>query len=326
MDNHKKALRMGAAAILCALTLRLGEPIIRPIVNWLIQPNTQTFLLYLETGRNVRFSPSLEENAELVGESAVPVLSQPLTFTAQDAGALEVKYACGYSPDLESLLLQPLAWDLTRQEPTVLIIHTHTTESYTKAPGESYQESSSFRTLDEAYNMLSLGDKLADLLTAGGITVIHDREFYDYPSYNGSYTRARSAIIQWLEAYPGICLVLDLHRDASGTNDSQLRTALTVDGVDYARLMLVMGTDAGGLSHPDWQENLALGLKLQTVLEQIQPGITRPITLRSSRFNQDLTQGSLLIEVGAAGNSHDEALRAIEILAEAILRLAGGTG
>lgn len=325
MDNHKKALRMGAAVILCALALRLGEPMLRPVVNWLLQPNTQNFLIYLETGRKVRFSPSLGENTELVGESAAPVLAQALTFTAQDAEALEVKYSCGYSPDLESLLLQPLNWDLTGGEPTVLIIHTHSTESYTKAPGEDYQESAAYRTLDEAYNMLSVGDKLADLLTDGGITVIHDRDFYDYPSYNGSYTRARSAIAQWLEKYPGICLVLDLHRDASGDEDSQLRTALTVDGVDYARLMLVMGTDAGGLSHPDWQENLALGLKLQTVLEQVQPGITRPITLRSSRFNQDLTQGSLLIEVGAAGNSHDEALRAMEILAEAILRLAQGS-
>ena len=329
MDSHDKSLRLGALAIGLALALRLGGGLLQPVLRWLSQPNTQSFLIYLETGRNVRFSPSSGENTELVGESAAPVLSvetgEPLSFSPEDAGALEVKNSTSYSPDLESLLLQPLSWDLTIDAPTVLIIHTHTTESYTKAPGERYTESSAFRTLDEEYNMLSIGDRLAELLTAGGVTVIHDREFYDYPSYNGSYTRARAAIGQWLKEYPSICMVLDLHRDASGDLNDQMRTAVTIDGVDYARLMLVMGTNAAGLTHPDWQENLALGLKLQTVLEQLQPGITRPITLRTSRFNQDMTTGSMIVEVGAAGNSHDEAMRSMDILAQAILALAHGS-
>ena len=328
MDNHQKSLRIGAAAVLCALALRLfAGGILQPVMNWLLQPNTQRFLIYLETGRNVRFSPSLEEKSNFAGESPAPQLPEqmPLTFTAQDAAALEVTCTFGYDPDLESLLLRPLDWDLTGSEPTVLIIHTHATESYTQSPGEDYAESSAFRTLDESYNMISVGNRLAEVLAAGGITVIHDRELHDYPSYNGSYADAREAIQGWLDRYPTIRLVLDLHRDASGDLDNQLRTAVTVDGTDYARLMIVMGTDASGLNHPNWQENLALGLKLQTVLEQQTPGITRPISLRSSRFNQDMTSGSLLIEVGAAGNSHAEALRAAEKLAEAILTLKNGT-
>ena len=330
MDNQQKSLRIGAAVIACALLLRLfGSGMLQPLVRWFLQPNTQSFLIYLETGRIVRFSPSSEKIADFAGESpapAVPVTEVPLTFAPEDAAGLEIRNSSGLSPDTEALLSQPLDWDLTSGEPTVLIIHTHTTESYTKAPGENYTESSAFRTLDEGYNMLSIGDELARLLTDGGITVIHDREFYDYPSYNGSYTRARAAIEGWLAEYPSIRLVLDLHRDASGDPNNQLRTAVTVDGADHARLMLVMGTNASGLSHPQWQENLAVGLKLQAVLEQVTPGITRPMSLRSQRFNQDLTAGSMIVEVGAAGDSHQEAVRAMAVLAEAILRLAKGSG
>ena len=329
MDNQQRSLRIGAAAILCALLLRFAAGGgLDPLVKFFLQPNTQSFLIYLETGRTVRFSPSMEKNTNFAGESAAPVtepMQEPVVFTAGEAGELEIKYGFSCDPDLEALLTQPLDWDLTIEEPTVLIIHTHTTESYTKAPGEVYQETSAFRTLDEHYNMLSIGDRLAQLLTAGGIQVIHDRQFYDYPSYNGSYTRARTSIEAWLAKYPSIVMVLDLHRDASGDLNDQFRTVLTLDGVDYARLMLVMGTDDAGLSHPDWEENLSLGLKLQTLLDDMAPGITRPISLRSQRFNQDLTTGSMIVEVGAAGNSHAEALRSMEILAQAILKLSKGS-
>lgn len=329
MDNHKRSLRIGAAAILCALLLRLGAGgALEPIVGFFLQPNIQSFLIYLETGRIVRFSPSWEENTNFAGESAAPVLTperEPVTFSPEMAAELEISYGCGYEPDIEALLTQPLSWDLASGEPTVLIIHTHTTESYTKAPGEDYTESAAFRTLDERYNMLSIGDALAERLSAGGINVIHDREFYDYPSYNGSYSKARTAIADWLEQYPSIVMVLDLHRDASGDLNDQLKTAVTRDGTAYAGLMLVVGTDASGLRHPDWRENLALGLKLQVLLENTLPGITRPISFRSQRFNQDMTEGSLIVEVGAAGDSHQQALNSMEILAQAILILSKGS-
>ena len=186
-------------------------------------------------------------------------------------------------------------------------------------------ESSAFRTRDEGYNMLSIGARVAEILSDNGISVIHDRELHDYPSYDGSYNHARKSIAFYLENYPTLQLVLDLHRDASGDLHNQLRTLASVDGRDSAQLMLVLGTDSAGLSHPDWQENLALGLKLQTVLEDLAPGITRPVMLRTQRFNQDLATGALLVEVGSAGNSHAEALLAAEMLAQAVIVLARGT-
>ena len=329
MDRHEQAVRLGAAVVLGALALRLlAGGAFQGLVTWLAKPETQSFLLYLESGRIVRFSPSLEENTNFAGESPGPGeqgqnLSAVPVFPAAAAKELELTYACGLRPDLEALLEQPLQWDLRGSEPTVLILHTHATESYTRQ-GEPYTESSAYRTLDEGYNMLSGGDALARVLEENGIRVIHDRTLHDYPSYNGSYTHARQAIAGYLAEYPSIRLVLDLHRDASGDPNNQLRTQATVNGQPSAQLMLVMGTDAAGLSHPGWQTNLALGLKLQLQLEAVAPGITRPINLRGQRFNQDMTPGSLLIEVGAAGNTHPEALLAAQTLGRAIVALAGG--
>ena len=331
MDNQQRTLRVGAAALACAIVFKLlsgGLP--ERLNRWLSDPEKQSFLLYLETGRVVR--PT---------ENVPPVVTQPLpteiptvppavqtvaipSFSAADMSDIQIRYSCDFRPDMEKLLAQPLNWDLQGTEPTVLILHTHTTESYTKSKGEKYQESSDFRTLDEDYNMVSIGDRVAEYLTKQGISVIHDRELHDYPSYNGSYTHSRNAAAEYLEKYPSIRLILDLHRDASGDLDNQMRTHAKVNGKDCAQLMVVIGTNATR-KHPNWEENLALGLKLHAQLERTAPGITRPLTLREQRFNQDLLAGALLIEVGAAGNTHEEALRAAEVLAEAIIQLSRGS-
>ena len=328
MDSYRRSLRMGAAVILCALVLRFGNlGLPQKLTNLLQNPNILSFLIYLETGRNVRFSPSLEEESNFAGESPPPMLltaPELPAFSAEDGAAVAVYNLSGLDPDMASLITQPLQWQLRSGEPTVLIIHTHATESYTKQ-GENYTETSAFRTLDEGYNMISIGDRVAEILSSNGIAVLHDRDLHDYPSYNGSYADAREAIEEYLQRYPTIQLVLDLHRDASGDLDNQFRPVVQVDGVPTAQLMLVMGTDASGQSHPHWQENLALGLKLHMTLEAQAAGIMRPLCLRSQRFNQDMTTGSLLIEVGAAGNSHAEALRAAEQLAYAIVTLAAGS-
>ena len=333
MDYHRQSLRIGAAAIFCALVLRLGAGgCFQPIADFLTQPNITSFLIYLETGRIVRFSQSSDTYPAFALESHTPDFAQPEKptllpgFTGDQGKAVPIRYNCSLRPDVEKLITAPLNWDLQSGEPTVLILHTHGTESYTKSSGESYRESSAFRTLDENYNMISLGAHLAALLEQEGIRVIHDKTTHDYPSYSGSYNHARKSISQYLKEYPSIRLVLDLHRDASGDNSNQMRTEATVDGRPSAQLMLVVGSSASGLKHPDWEENMALALKLHTQLEGIAPGIMRYVNLRGQRFNQDLCPGALIVEVGAAGNTHPEALTAVEVLAEGILSLARGTG
>ncbi len=225
--------------------------------------------------------------------------------------------------DPESLLKKPLVWDLRQEGPTVLILHTHGTECYTKEPGQDFSYTGSFRTENTDYNMVSIGDALAARLEAAGIRVIHDRTLFDSPSYTGAYEAARKAVEAHLQENPQICLVLDLHRDSAVRADGS-QYATSVPGRDLAQLMPVLGNNASG-KHPLWQENLALGLKLQVLLEKRVPGITRKGLLRSSRYNQDLCPGSLLVEVGSAGNTHSQALAAAAYLADAIIALAGGS-
>jgi len=261
------------------------------------------------------FSPDfMESPPPLIPEPTEPPLP---AFSGEEEVALY--YAVRKQPDIEALLAKPLEWNLLGEGPSVLILHTHTTESYTKQ-GEDYRETSSWRTLDENYNMLSIGQLVGSLLEEAGISVLHHRELNDYPSYSGSYVRARQSIREILEEHSGIRLILDLHRDAMGTDTHQVKTRAVVKGEDSAQLMIVLGTN-----HERYEENLSLGLKLHVRLEEENPGIMRPLQLRSQRFNQDLSPGALLIEVGAAGNNHKEARVAAKALAEAIVSLAKGS-
>lgn len=328
MDPHQRFRRFCRCMIGYALVLRLiSSPL--PQRLWerlrsdLPRPNqTET-----KTGQNVRFSASLEAFSDYFRESPPPQLPEVIqkpVFSADDAAGVELYYGCPLRPELDQLLTAPLQWDLADGAPAVLITHTHTTESYTRQQ-ELYVETSDYRTLDENYNMIAIGALVADILEEEGIRVIHDRQIHDYPSYNGSYAHARKQISALLEENPSVRLVLDLHRDASGTPGTQLRTLANVAGQPSAQLMLVVGTGSGGLSHPDWQKNLSLALKLQVLLETQNPGLMRPLSLRSSRFNQDLSPGMLLVEVGAAGNTHSEAVTAARLLAEAIIAMSRGT-
>ena len=181
-----------------------------------------------------------------------------------------------------------------------------------------YQESDSSRTIDEDYNMLRIGDEMQRIFEDLGLHVVHDRTLYDYPQYSGAYTRSCEGIQAWLEQYPSIKIVLDVHRDALIGEDGTVYKAVTeVNGETTAQVMMVVGTDVQGQEHPYWTENLALAIRIQQKLDERWPTLARPITLRSSRFNQQLTRGSLLVEVGSHGNTLEEALRGARLFAKA---------
>ena len=323
MKEMHRARRVGYTAVLCALVMRLWAAGVPEILYFrFLQPNIDALLTKLETGRNVRFSSSMGTFSPDFMESPPPFLPEPRetplpAFSGEEE--VELYYAVRKSPDIEALLEKPLSWNLLGQEPSVLILHTHTTESNTKQQ-EDYRETSSWRTLDEDYNMIAIGNLVAEILEENGISVIQEKRIHDHPSYSGSYLRSRQTVRDVLKEHNGIRLVLDLHREAAGDGTHQMRTLAEVDGEPSAQLMVVIGTN-----HEQYEENLALGLKLHVLLEQMAPGIMRPLQLRSQRFNQDLSEGALLIEVGAAGNSHKEARIAARQLAEAIVSLAKGT-
>jgi stage II sporulation protein P len=296
----------------------LAAGALAPLARALEEPSLAAFLIYMETGRVVR-----PTEPDLPPETTVPETTEPTQppatvpcFVPGDTQLVQVRYHADHRPDLKALITQPLRWRLQGEQPTVLILHSHATESY-DPDAEGYTQTSPYRTLDTGKNMVSIGACLAELLEQGGIRVIHDTTLHDQPSYNDSYVSSRRGAQEILKENPGIFLVLDLHRDAPG--EGSFDTSAAVAGEEAAQLMLVVGT-----GHPAWEENMALALKLTAQLEKLYPGITRPISFRTQRFNQDLSTGALIVEVGANGNTRQEALQAARALAEGILALANG--
>ena len=203
--------------------------------------------------------------------------------------------------------------------PKVLIYHTHTTESYTMAPGQSYEASGDCRTLDSSCNMVRVGDELAATLEAAGISVLHDTTLHDYPEYSGSYGRSLTTINKILAENPSIVMALDIHRDAISDKDGNpFKVVGSVAGLRAAQMSIIVGTDGGGLEHPGWQDNLRLAAAIQNQMEETYPTLMRPITVRNSRYNQHVLPGALLIEMGAAGNSLEEALLSARLMGGAI--------
>ena len=215
---------------------------------------------------------------------------------------------------------------LTDEEPQILILHTHGSESYTPPEGTDIQYSGDHRTLDSRYNVVHVGDEMAQVFADAGISVIHDRTLYDYPSYSGAYDRSLSAINSYLVQYPSLRFILDIHRDAiedSEGNEYKVVSAIEGRGT-AAQLSIVVGSDGSGLSHPRWMENLKLAVAIQSGLLQEYPTLMRPILLRNSRYNQHATTGSLLVEVGAAGNSPEEAALAGRLFAQTMVDVLEG--
>ena len=333
MKTEQKSLRFGAAVILLAVVLRLGAGgFFTKVSDFLTGTAFPSVLLFLETGRLFSNAPEEDLQASTDPQATAPQPTEPeeptepvyAVFSPEDAQLVSVTNYPGISLDVEALLAEPLSWDLTSGEPAVLILHTHTCESYENTEG--YTPSSDYRTLDEHYNMISIGAYLAQELEKQGITVIHDTTVHDHPSYNGAYARSMATAESWLEKYPSIRIVLDVHRDAyTDSAGNQLSNTVSYNGVSCSRLMFLMGTNAGGDIHPNWSDNLALAMKLQVTLEHLCPGVTRPICLRRSSFNQHISSGAMLVEVGTAGDTRQEALAAAGLLAEAIAALAHGT-
>lgn len=212
---------------------------------------------------------------------------------------------------------EPFAAVLTEESPQILILHTHGSEAYTPAPDTDIVWSGEYRTTDPRYNVVKVGDEMAAAFGEAGISVLHDRTLYDYPSYSGAYDRALAAIQSYLAQYPSIRFILDVHRDAieDGQGNQYKVVSPAGDGT-AAQMTLVVGSDGSGLTHPHWMENLRLAVALQQDLLAEYPTLMRPVLLRNSRYNQHASPGSLLVEVGAAGNSPEEAALAGRLFAE----------
>lgn len=228
----------------------------------------------------------------------------------------EFKNNTKYNVDIEALKKEKLSFDIKKNDTEIIIYHTHTTETYSKEAGDVFDYSGDYRTLDKNYNVVRVGARLKEVLERKEFVVYHDQEIYDYPSYNLSYSKAGKAIESLVKKYNKTSVVLDVHRDALGTGNEIYRPVVSIDGKDVAQILLVVGSNQGGLSHSNWRENLKLALKIQQIANQKYPGLMRYVILRKERFNQHIAPGALIVEMGATGNTMSEVLRSSELFGE----------
>ena len=200
--------------------------------------------------------------------------------------------------------------------PQVLIYHTHTTEAF----------DCTARSTDPAKSVCAVGDKIAEQLQAEGIAVAHDKTCHDYPAYDGSYDRSLATMQRNLKKYPGIQVTLDIHRDSMHRSDgTMLKTTSVIDGKKAAQIMILAGCDDdGSLNFPNWECNLRLALRLQKALAEDAPGLTRPLDFCARRYNEHVTKGSLLIEVGTDANTLEEAEYSGTLLGKSLARVLNG--
>ena len=251
---------------------------------------------------------------DIVGRTLLPTSGEGY----DGAQGVYIENRPGLDLDVAALAQAQLTLDLPEEGPQVLIVHTHGSEAYTPDGTDTYVATGECRTTDTEKSVVRVGDEIAKVLTEMGLTVVHDTGLYDYPEYNGAYDRSLAAVEGWLEQYPTIQVVLDVHRDALiGADGTVYKPITTINGESCAQVMLVMGSNAL-YDHPGWLENLALAVQVQKEMNTLWPTLARPIGLRENRYNQQTAPGAMLVEVGSHGNTLQEALAAARMFARAL--------
>ena len=251
---------------------------------------------------------------DIVGRTLLPTSGEGY----DGAQGVYIENRPGLDLDVAALAQAQLTLALPEEGPQVLIVHTHGSEAYTPDGADTYVATGECRTTDTEKSVVRVGDEIAKVLTEMGLTVVHDTGLYDYPEYNGAYDRSLAAVEGWLEQYPTIQVVLDVHRDALiGADGTVYKPITTINGESCAQVMLVMGSNAL-YDHPGWLENLALAVQVQKEMNTLWPTLARPIGLRENRYNQQTAPGAMLVEVGSHGNTLQEALAAARMFARAL--------
>ena len=206
-------------------------------------------------------------------------------------------------------------------EPQVLIMHTHTTESYELHDTDFYDKTYNARSLENSENMVRVGDEIVKQLENAGIGVLHDATVHDYPSYNGAYDRSAETVKKYLAQYPSIKVVIDVHRDAIERGGGvRVAPTTTINGKKAAQFMLIAGCDDGTMNMPNYMQNLRFAAMIQDNASTMFPTLARPVLFSYRHYNQDLTYGSLLVEVGGHANTLDEAIYTGELFGKALAK------
>lgn len=225
-----------------------------------------------------------------------------------------------YNLDIENLLEQKAELSIKDiSKPSILIYHSHTTESYTLLDVGYYTESTDLKTKDTGLNMVRVGDEICKVLESKGFNVIHDREIHDL-SYNEAYDSSRKSMSEYLEQYPSIEITIDVHRDSITYKDgTKVKPTAEINGKKAARMMIISGCEYGRVKNfPDWEYNLRFSTAVTDKINELYPGLMRPILFSERKYNMDLTKNSFLLEIGTDGNTLDEACYSGRLFANAL--------
>ena len=253
----------------------------------------------------------------------------PVNFSGQKTKVpkLLISNQTSYDVDLYDYIAKPYPISKfdpqKKEEPVVLILDTHSTESYVE--DGTYYYSPPFtaeRTTDTNKNVMLIATQLRKKLEEYNIPVIQSTKLHDAVSYRDSYTRSLETMNEYLEKYPSIKYIIDVHRDSIIKADGEkLKPTIKINGRDCSQVMLVVGTDDGGGYHPNWRDNLTFSVYLQQKINDKYPMLARPVNLRNARFNQHTTKGTIILEVGSCGSSFSEALYAADLFGECLAEL-----
>ena len=240
------------------------------------------------------------------------VTDNPITLNFnREYGNVKIKNETSY--ELTDEMLNP---DIDISNKNILLFHTHTCESYTASEKYNYEPTGNFRTTDLNFSVARVGDEFTNQLKSYGYNVIHDTTYHDYPAYNGSYTRSLETVSNILKNNP-TDIIFDVHRDAIGSRSDYAPCVKIGDDV-AAQIMFVIGSNEGGLWHPNWNQNLKFAIKLQSKAEEMYPGLFKPITLTKYRYNQHIGKYASIIEVGATGNTLEQCLNSMKYLSKVL--------
>ncbi|HPT87820.1 MAG TPA: stage II sporulation protein P [Bacillota bacterium] len=190
-------------------------------------------------------------------------------------------------------------------EPLILLYHTHTTESYLPESGREHANPEK----GERGDIVKVGEYMQKILEEKyGIKTIHDDTIHDSYPFRESYLRSQTTIKKYLEKYPSIKVVFDIHRDAT----PGVTARCTINGQTLSTILMVVGTDKMGLAHPHWKENHQFAKDLSEAMNRYYPGLNSGIIISDARYNQHLHQRSLILEFGDQNSKLEEVYRAVD--------------
>lgn len=266
-----------------------------------------------ENNNNENQETSSEINQEVATNVTTEIVTQNPIKESYNIELNGVKIKNETSFEINETILEK---QLEINKENIIIFHTHTCESYTPSEQYPYQQTGNFRTTDLNYTVSRVGDELANYLLGYGFNAIHDKTYHDYPAYSGSYDRSLKTVENILQTNPSD-IIIDLHRDAIGSK-SNYDPSVKIGEDVAAQLMFVVGTNGGGLYHPNWQENLKFAIDVQQKANEMYPGLFKPMIVRNSRYNQHLGKAATIIEVGSTGNTLEQCITSMKYLSKVL--------